>query len=314
MWTTTSLDRPSGLLVAQTRTQSVTQLGGFHGCVLVSLLDNRGYIIRSSDPHTYGVDRRLIGTSDRSDVWTHQFDPAEANAAVSLGIVHTWDPQGLIGALLEIGKMFPFPRVPDGYLSTDTGTDDPTSWSEDGEPWASTEEALTAARTRPAGWQDIGHANSVKSMTTALGKIFAVTTDNQVWSRDPVFNEVNWDLLGFCADLKQVWFPGVHCDVGGGYRETGLSNGALKWMIDEAVRVGLRCIFSQASLKPYGKRSPRIRMPISKEPSGTIDLEGERVPWFCLVGAIANGGTANADGEPEPHETNRGSVVLKVSC
>ncbi len=39
---------------------------------------------------------------------------------------------------------------------------------------------------------------------------------------------------GTHPDLKQVWFPGVHCDVGGGYRETGLSDGALKWMMDEA--------------------------------------------------------------------------------
>ena len=36
------------------------------------------------------------------------------------------------------------------------------------------------------------------------------------------------------ATVKQVWFPGVHSDIGGGYREIGLSNGALKWMIDEA--------------------------------------------------------------------------------
>lgn len=34
--------------------------------------------------------------------------------------------------------------------------------------------------------------------------------------------------------LKQVWFPGVHCDVGGGYRETGLSDQALLWMIEES--------------------------------------------------------------------------------
>lgn len=35
-------------------------------------------------------------------------------------------------------------------------------------------------------------------------------------------------------DVKQLWFPGVHCDVGGGYAETGLSDAALKWMIEEA--------------------------------------------------------------------------------
>ncbi|MFB7575307.1 phospholipase effector Tle1 domain-containing protein [Streptomyces sp. NPDC056165] len=33
---------------------------------------------------------------------------------------------------------------------------------------------------------------------------------------------------------KQVWFPGSHMDVGGGHRETGLSDGALQWMIERA--------------------------------------------------------------------------------
>jgi uncharacterized protein (DUF2235 family) len=42
-------------------------------------------------------------------------------------------------------------------------------------------------------------------------------------------------------DIKQVWFPGVHCDVGGGYAEadSGLSKVALKWMLDEAAPLGL---------------------------------------------------------------------------
>jgi uncharacterized protein (DUF2235 family) len=42
-------------------------------------------------------------------------------------------------------------------------------------------------------------------------------------------------------DLKQVWFPGVHCDVGGGYpeAESGLSKLALDWMIHEARAAGL---------------------------------------------------------------------------
>lgn len=36
--------------------------------------------------------------------------------------------------------------------------------------------------------------------------------------------------------LEQVWFPGVHSDVGGGYRETetGLSDIPLKWMLEKA--------------------------------------------------------------------------------
>jgi uncharacterized protein (DUF2235 family) len=42
-------------------------------------------------------------------------------------------------------------------------------------------------------------------------------------------------------DLKQVWFPGVHCDVGGGYAESesGLAKLALEWMIAEARHAGL---------------------------------------------------------------------------
>lgn len=43
-------------------------------------------------------------------------------------------------------------------------------------------------------------------------------------------------------DLRQVWFPGVHCDVGGGYavKESRLSDNALYWMMDEAMAAGLR--------------------------------------------------------------------------
>lgn len=41
-------------------------------------------------------------------------------------------------------------------------------------------------------------------------------------------------------DIKQVWFPGDHCDVGGGHSDARLSLGALEWMIDEAgAAVGL---------------------------------------------------------------------------
>ena len=42
-------------------------------------------------------------------------------------------------------------------------------------------------------------------------------------------------------DIKQVWFPGVHCDVGGGYPEadSGLSKIALGWMLKEADPAGL---------------------------------------------------------------------------
>lgn len=39
--------------------------------------------------------------------------------------------------------------------------------------------------------------------------------------------------------LEQAWFPGVHCDVGGGYATAGLSNGALHWMCNRTGNAGL---------------------------------------------------------------------------
>jgi len=43
------------------------------------------------------------------------------------------------------------------------------------------------------------------------------------------------------TNVEQLWFPGVHCDVGGGYPEamSGLSAIALKWMTEKAVEAGL---------------------------------------------------------------------------
>ncbi len=39
--------------------------------------------------------------------------------------------------------------------------------------------------------------------------------------------------------IEQVWFAGVHSDVGGYYKEAGLSNIALKWMLSKAFHCGL---------------------------------------------------------------------------
>ena len=40
--------------------------------------------------------------------------------------------------------------------------------------------------------------------------------------------------------MAEVWFPGVHSDVGGGYPERGLSDLALHWMLEQAEAQGLR--------------------------------------------------------------------------
>lgn len=55
------------------------------------------------------------------------------------------------------------------------------------------------------------------------------------------FRENLWQEADPKQDLKQVWFSGVHSDIGGGYHseESGLSNISLQWMIDEAKQAGV---------------------------------------------------------------------------
>jgi hypothetical protein len=38
--------------------------------------------------------------------------------------------------------------------------------------------------------------------------------------------------------VEHAWFPGVHADIAGGYKENGLSNAALFWMIEKAEACG----------------------------------------------------------------------------
>lgn len=49
-----------------------------------------------------------------------------------------------------------------------------------------------------------------------------------------------WTGIEARPEVKQLWFPGVHGDVGGGYGRTQLSDGALLWMMDECEALGLR--------------------------------------------------------------------------
>ena len=60
--------------------------------------------------------------------------------------------------------------------------------------------------------------------------------DPQVYKHNR-FNDAHSEA----QDIRQVWFAGVHSDIGGGYPEveSGLSKYPLLWMIDEALKCGL---------------------------------------------------------------------------
>jgi hypothetical protein len=69
------------------------------------------------------------------------------------------------------------------------------------------------------------------------------------------FTVTRWSNLNDHSDAKEVWFPGVHSDVGGGYEDSALSDSALTWMIDEvttSTNLKINNITSQLKPDPAG--------------------------------------------------------------
>lgn len=69
------------------------------------------------------------------------------------------------------------------------------------------------------------------------------------------FEPTLWTHILRPERVLQVWFPGVHGDVGGGYAQAGLSDIALAWMLREAAGCGLRLregVLTQLRPDPQG--------------------------------------------------------------
>lgn len=100
-------------------------------------------------------------------------------------------------------------------------------------------------------------------------------------------------------DVEQVWFPGVHSDVGGGYRETGLSDGALAWMMQEAESAGL--VFNTAMRKQI---KPDYLDVLHDSCSGVFSLlptQPRSVPLFGANGSFHDS-AIDRQGNPPIHQ------------
>ena len=75
---------------------------------------------------------------------------------------------------------------------------------------------------------------------------------------------------GDSNDLKQIWFDGAHCDVGGGYpeKESGLAKVALEWMFNEADQFG--CKFIQDQVEFFLGRSDSEYFQCKPDSNGQI--------------------------------------------
>ncbi|WP_299847916.1 DUF2235 domain-containing protein [uncultured Roseovarius sp.] len=84
-------------------------------------------------------------------------------------------------------------------------------------------------------------------------------------------------------DIKQVWFSGVHSDIGGGYpeSESGAAKIALKWMMDEAAENGLRFRKKLPNLLVFGE-NPKNSTWHYAAPNETDDLH-ESMSWAWKI-------------------------------
>jgi uncharacterized protein (DUF2235 family) len=85
-------------------------------------------------------------------------------------------------------------------------------------------------------------------------------------------------------DIKQVWFAGVHSDIGGGYpeKQSGLSKYPLLWMMEEAVAAGLKVNNATVNQLAWGvqrKNSPFSYVAPSVEAMLHQSLHGA---WWIL--------------------------------
>jgi len=78
------------------------------------------------------------------------------------------------------------------------------------------------------------------------------------WEPDQTFMKNRYSLTNNAEpqDALQVWFAGVHADIGGGYpeKESGISKFPLIWMIDEAVAHGLAVNRQTVNHLAWGKQ------------------------------------------------------------
>ena len=77
------------------------------------------------------------------------------------------------------------------------------------------------------------------------------------------------NLMNHRPGVTECWFRGVHCDIGGGFEETGLSDMALAWMVDNAIQDGIPMDV---------KTSPNPDAPI-----GHVDWFGRHEPRDVVV-------------------------------
>ncbi|MCW8885034.1 MAG: DUF2235 domain-containing protein [Motiliproteus sp.] len=120
------------------------------------------------------------------------------------------------------------------------------------------------------------------------------------------FHPNYWLGCGDGVDMKQVWFTGMHSNVGGSYPKDGLAYISLEWMIDEIRALNLDLKFpnsclrevryrtnahdkmydSRAGLGVFYRYSPRNLMRIRRGNNSFWFRQFSKIDWFKKFGVI----------------------------
>lgn len=120
----------------------------------------------------------------------------------------------------------------------------------------------------------------------------ALSIDDERKAFHPVFwNPIENDKT---EKMKQVWFCGVHTDVGGGYPEDDLSDISLKWMIQEATSKNLILYPKSSAYKRLAESNPDI--------NGIMHNEQKEFPGKLLK-RMKRTWDKSSHGEPCIHES-----------
>jgi uncharacterized protein (DUF2235 family) len=100
------------------------------------------------------------------------------------------------------------------------------------------------------------------------GAFQALAIDEQRKPFEPAVWTPNPEAEG--QRVEQVWFPGVHCDIGGGYADSALADLPLVWIAERAVEYGLT--LRDGAFSPAGGwGSPGSNLPaVGPDPLGPM--------------------------------------------
>lgn len=113
--------------------------------------------------------------------------------------------------------------------------------------------------------------------------------------RRRMFRVAPWDMpqthlpnpfdhdAGVPQNIEQRWFPGVHSDVGGGYKEeeNALSKLPLIWIVDEAGKAGLR--INQSMVRHLARGEPRAGSQHSYVPPDAAGPIHNSLTWVWWI-------------------------------